>query len=400
MDLDLESNYKSSQTPKVSSIHEKVGGVTLRWKDLTLSVENKDKSVKHILKGMNGEARGGEFIAILGPSGAGKSSLLDCLAGRNKNCKGEITVNGQSWDKEVARVASYVVQDDVFYPTLTVQEHLMFQAKLRMGSSFTMEERASRVEDVLESLGLSKCRDTLIGNERVRGVSGGERKRLSFATELLTNPSLFFVDEPTSGLDSYMAETVVLELQKLAHEGRTVIATIHQPSSELYELFDRLLLIADGDVVYLDKTANAVDYFSNLGYPCPKYANPCDYFMRTLALSSNHGKDRKELDAMKQHWKNYEMENATQLTTINGQDEKQQLSELAFEAKPLNLVWQIAVLCRRNIARLVKDRIAFNARLGQNIFLSLIVGLIFLQLDNTQKGIQNFSGAIFFLVYL
>ncbi|KAF0685462.1 hypothetical protein As57867_022579, partial [Aphanomyces stellatus] len=141
----------------------------------------------------------------------------------------------------MSRYASYVMQDDVFYATLTVKEHLMFQAELRMGKTFNAVQREARVDYVINELGLTKCRDSQIGGvQDVRGLSGGERKRLSFATEILTNPSLLFVDEPTSGLDSFMAESVILQLQKLAREGRTVVATIHQPSSELFALFDQL----------------------------------------------------------------------------------------------------------------------------------------------------------------
>ncbi|EGZ16794.1 soluble type ABC transporter, partial [Phytophthora sojae] len=157
----------------------------------------------------------------------------------------------------------------MFYATITVREHLLYQARLRMGPHTTAEQHEERVDTVLEELGLAKCRDTLIGGIRVRGISGGERKRLSFATEILTNPLLLFVDEPTSGLDSYMAEAVMVQLQQLAREGRTVITTVHQPSSELFTLFDTLYLLCDGVTVYNGKASDAVAYFAELGYQCP-----------------------------------------------------------------------------------------------------------------------------------
>ncbi|GLD98850.1 hypothetical protein PINS_up007568 [Pythium insidiosum] len=220
----------------------------------------------------------------MGPSGAGKSSLLDCISGRNPKVEGSITVNGQPWSKRMKRFASYVMQDDLFYQTITVREHLIFQARLRMGKTHTVEQQEDRVNTVMEELGLTKCRDTLIGGPSLRGISGGERKRLSFAAEILTNPSLLFVDEPTSGLDSFMAETVVLQLQQLARDGRTVIATIHQPSSELFTLFDKLYLLSDGATVFHGKAADSVEYFASLGYQCPAYLNPSDYFMRQLVV--------------------------------------------------------------------------------------------------------------------
>uniref|UniRef100_K3X5A9 ABC transporter domain-containing protein n=1 Tax=Globisporangium ultimum (strain ATCC 200006 / CBS 805.95 / DAOM BR144) TaxID=431595 RepID=K3X5A9_GLOUD len=182
------------------------------------------------------------------------------------------------------RLTSYVMQDDLFYQTITVREHLVFQARLRMGATFTEEQYLNRVDTVMEELGLMKCRDTLIGGPTLRGISGGERKRLSFAAEILTNPSILFVDEPTSGLDSFMAETVVSQLQQIARDGRTVIATIHQPSSELFALFDQLYLLSDGATVYHGKGSESVQYFASLGYQCPPYLNPTDYFMRQLVV--------------------------------------------------------------------------------------------------------------------
>uniref|UniRef100_H3G7N3 ABC transporter domain-containing protein n=1 Tax=Phytophthora ramorum TaxID=164328 RepID=H3G7N3_PHYRM len=161
----------------------------------------------------------------------------------------------------------------MFYQTITVKEHLVFQAKLRMGKTFTEEQYMKRVDEVMEELGLMKCRDTLIGGISLRGISGGERKRLSFATEILTNPSILFVDEPTSGLDSFMAETVTSQLQQIARDGRTVIATIHQPSSELFALFDQLYLLSDGSPVFQGKALESVDYFASLGYACPSLMN-------------------------------------------------------------------------------------------------------------------------------
>ncbi|RLN93747.1 hypothetical protein BBJ28_00011274, partial [Nothophytophthora sp. Chile5] len=179
---------------------------------------------KLILDNVNGVARPGQLLVIMGPSGTGKSSLLDCISGR-KDSKGGlggyITINGAS--------------------TTTVREHLVFQAQLHMGKRASTQEYEKRVDEVMEQLGLVKCRDTLIGGASRRGISGGERKRLSFASEILSNPSLLFVDEPTSGLDSFMAETVVRQLQQIARDdGRTVVVTIHQLSSELFVLFDQL----------------------------------------------------------------------------------------------------------------------------------------------------------------
>ncbi|RQM12346.1 hypothetical protein B5M09_008371 [Aphanomyces astaci] len=198
------------------------------------------------------------------------------------------------------------MQDDVFYATLTVKEHLMFQAELRMGKAFNPEEREARVDYVIDELGLTKCRDSQIGGVTdVRGLSGGERKRLSFATEILTNPSLLFVDEPTSGLDSFMAESVVLQLQKLAREGRTVVATIHQPSSELFTLFDQLYLLSGGHTIYNGKACDAVAYFASQGLQYPTYMNPTNYFLRQIIVLDPYSDAATRMDVLVQAWQRH-----------------------------------------------------------------------------------------------
>ncbi|OWZ01492.1 ABC transporter [Phytophthora megakarya] len=288
------------------------------------------------------------------------------------------------------------MQDDLFYQTITVKEHLVFQAKLRMGKTFTEKQYMARVDEVMEELGLMKCRDTLIGGISLRGISGGERKRLSFATEILTNPSILFVDEPTSGLDSFMAETVVMQLQQIARCGRTVIATIHQPSSELFALFDQLYLLSDGAAVYHGKAAESVDYFASLGYPCPSLMNPTDYFMRQLVVMDKATDEAgvTRVEGLKEEWLKHQT-----LPQIDHEDflgERQ--SDCLFEDSRLEWIGQIVVLVQRNVIRFVRDRFAFHAAIFQTLFVSLVVGLIFLQLDLDQDGIQNFTGGFFFLV--
>jgi ATP-binding cassette, subfamily G (WHITE), eye pigment precursor transporter len=147
-----------------------------------------------------------------------------------------------------------VLQVDLFIGTLTVREHLIFQSQLRMDRHFSFEDRMRRVEEVITEIGLTKCADTMIGIPgRIKGISGGEMKRLAFASEVLTNPPLMFCDEPTSGLDAFMAQNVVSVLRDMAARGKTVIVTIHQPSSEVFAMFDRLLLMSEGRVAYLGK---------------------------------------------------------------------------------------------------------------------------------------------------
>lgn len=216
---------------------------------------------------VNGIAYPGELLAILGSSGAGKTTLLNALTFRSSN---KVTVSGMrcingipATSNALISQSAYVQQDDLFIGNLTVKEHLVFQALVRMDKHISYEQRMTRVNEVISELALSKCQNTKIGIPgRVKGISGGEKKRLSFAAEVLTNPSLMFCDEPTSGLDSFMALNVVQVLKQLALTGKTVICTIHQPSSELYAMFDKLLLMAEGRIAFLGTPEEADVFFT------------------------------------------------------------------------------------------------------------------------------------------
>ncbi|KAG1660600.1 Protein white [Nymphon striatum] len=240
---------------------------------------------------VNGEAKPGEIVAIMGSSGSGKTTLLNVL--NRKNCgsfkvSGSIRVNNKKMDKKFAKLSAYVQQDDLFYPTLTVKEHLKFQAALRMDRHIRHEERMSKVDKVIIDFGLKKCENTKIGGVLLqmvfKGISGGEKKRLAIASEVLTNPSVLFLDEPTSGLDSFMAESVIDSLINLARLGRTVICTIHQPSSQLFSKFDKLMLLSNGRVAFFGSLTDAEVFFSQCGLACPRLFNPADHYIYSLAV--------------------------------------------------------------------------------------------------------------------
>ncbi|WAQ93839.1 WHITE-like protein [Mya arenaria] len=160
---------------------------------------------------------------------------------------GDIRGNGVDVGSGIRNISAYVQQDDLFIATMTVKEHLTFRALLRMVNEVSRSRRLERVQEVIKELGLTKCQDNMIGDPgRLKGISGGEMRRLSFASEFLTNPPLLFCDEPTSGLDSFMAEKIVQTLKVMADKGKTIVCTIHQPSSEVCALFDHLLIMAEG----------------------------------------------------------------------------------------------------------------------------------------------------------
>jgi ABC-type multidrug transport system ATPase subunit len=206
--------------------------VSLEWQDVRYVVHGKP-APKVILDGVSGKLEVGKLLAIMGPSGSGKTSLLNALAGRvpvtNKEdtLAGRVLVGGVP-QADMSKVSAYVMQDDNLFALSTVFETLMFAAQLRLPASVSLQEKQDVVNAVIAKLGLNPARDTIIGNARSRGVSGGERKRVSIGVELLHNPPMVFLDEPTSGLDSFQAQSVMETLRSLASSGHTVVCSIHQ----------------------------------------------------------------------------------------------------------------------------------------------------------------------------
>lgn len=224
------------------------------------------KNLIHFFFSVNGVAYPGELLAIMGSSGAGKTTLLNTLTFRSASSleiSGTRAVNGYPVSSNTMTcLSAYVQQEDLFIGNLTVREHLIFQALVRMDREIPYRQRMIRVDEVISELALTKCQNTMIGVPGIKkGISGGEMKRLAFASEVLTDPPLMFCDEPTSGLDSFMAQNVVSVLKSMAKKGKTVICTIHQPSSEMFELFDKILLMAEGRVAFLGRTDDACLFF-------------------------------------------------------------------------------------------------------------------------------------------
>lgn len=265
---------------------EFVGDVSARltWKDLTVVVILSNGDTQNVLEKLSGYAEPGTFTALMGPSGSGKSTLLDALSGRlaaNAFMSGTILLNGRK-AKLSFGTAAYVTQDDNLIGTLTVRETISYSARLRLPDRMPWSDKRALVESTIVEMGLQECADTVIGNWHLRGVSGGERRRVSIAIEILMRPRLLFLDEPTSGLDSASAFFVTQTLRALSRDGRTVIASIHQPSSEVFELFDRLYLLSGGKTVYFGQASEAYEFFAQTGFPCPALRNPSDHFLRCI----------------------------------------------------------------------------------------------------------------------
>jgi ABC-type multidrug transport system ATPase subunit len=249
---------------------------------------------KTILQPITATFQAGSLNVIMGPSGSGKTSLLNAMALRLRNSPGtryrpygDMTFNGSVPSDSVIRsVCSYVCQDDdALLPSLTVRETLQFSARLRLPSFMTAVQKKQRAEEVLLKLGLKDCADNLVGSDLIKGISGGEKRRVSIAVQILTDPRVLLLDEPTSGLDAFTASSIMEVLQGLASEGRTLILTIHQSRSELFQQFGNVLLLArGGSPVYTGNASGMLPHFSSLGFPCPTTTNPADFALDLVTV--------------------------------------------------------------------------------------------------------------------
>ncbi|KAK3882731.1 hypothetical protein Pcinc_012936 [Petrolisthes cinctipes] len=367
---------------------------------------------KHILKDVSGVCRPGELLAIMGASGAGKTTLLNVLTHRNNDklrINGDLFVNGRRVNPdELTSRSAYVQQDDLFIGTLTVREQLVFQAMLRMDRHLSHEQRMNRVDEVISELGLARCGDTKIGVPgRIKGISGGEMKRLAFACEVLTNPPLMFCDEPTSGLDSFMAQNVVAVMKNMAERGKTIISTIHQPSSEVYAMFDRVLLMAEGRVAFLGEVDAAYQFFDRIGLPCPPNYNPADFFISTLAVQP--GKEdgcRKAITMICDEYEKSEegisvlkavAENSKE---VEGQEGYNSLADVEVRKSPYKASWwtQFRNVLWRSWLEVVREPMLIKVRFLQVLIIALLIGTIYFGQQLTQEGITNINGALFLLL--
>ncbi|PSS30140.1 ABC transporter G family member 11 like [Actinidia chinensis var. chinensis] len=397
-------------TPPLSPPQPRVvckgNGLFLTWKDLCVTVAGQKGGHRAILEGMTGYVQPNEVLAIMGPSGSGKSTLLDALAGRlgsNTRQTGEILINGRKQTLAFG-TSAYVTQDDTLMTTLTVKEAVYYSAQLQLPDSMSRDGKKERAEKTIRDMGLQDAMDTRIGGWSTKGLSGGQKRRVSICIELLTHPKLLFLDEPTSGLDSAASYHVMSRIIRLSQQERTVIASIHQPSSEVFELFHNLCLLSCGRTIYFGSTSTANEFFTLNGFSCPPMRNPSDHYLRTI---------NKDFDVDIEQGLGVKMSTVEVINTLvksyKSSEIYQQVQQQVYEICPKNgeileekcsqagFITQCLVLTKRSFVNMYRDLGYYWLRLAIYIALCLCVGTIFYDIGSSYGSIQARGSMLMFV---
>ena len=291
------------------------------------------------------------------------------------------------------------------YPHLSVRETLLLAANFYLPDDTSNETKDDLITDIIMELGLRKCADTNIGNNRVRGVSGGERKRASIAVQLISDPAVLFLDEPTSGLDAFQAQSVMECMKNLAGSGRLVISVIHQPRSSIFSMFDQLLLLSEGYAVYLGQADLADEYFNRVGYCCPIEFNPADYFLDILS-PDNRSEERIAQSSTRiiELAKRWEEESQSLSAKDENKNKEKKILEkditpVINSSRSFSRNYKIfSLLCWRSWSEAVRNRFGNFMKLFVSILFSLILGGIYSNSGHGQKAYHNHIGLLFFVL--
>ncbi|KAG1690166.1 hypothetical protein DVH05_028714 [Phytophthora capsici] len=374
LDREIQIKYERIRNPCV-----------LSWSDLSYTVKGKKTpelpwGTKTILDRVSGRCAPGELTAIMGPSGSGKTTLVDLLADRisSGDVSGLIEVNGtERVGKTFRAVTSYVAQEDTLLGSFTVVETMRMAAKLSLPNTVTSHEIEIRVEDVMDAMGLGTARDTLVGDIFRKGLSGGQKRRLSIAIELLSNPSILILDEPTSGLDSSAAHNVMKFIVKLCAEGKTVVCTIHQPSSLVYDMFTNVVVLSAGQTVYCGPRSKMIPHFASTGYDCPQYMNPAEYF---ISLVNTDFDDHAEVPKLVYTYSKSDTNKQIQERISRDRATLKHLPDI--RKRPPSALRQFGVLMYRNTLNNIRNPGIYWIRLFMYFCLSFMVGTMYLSTND------------------
>lgn len=356
------------------------------WSNLTLTLNNG----KVLLDDACGSISESGLYALMGPSGLGKTTLLNCLAFRSRpgssNLSGEICINNEEATlNKIKQLSSYVEQEDSLIGSLNVHETVDYCAKF---AGIDSAHRKDLVTKTIKSLGLTGQLKVRIGTPIEKGISGGQKRRVSIASQMITSPSILFLDEPTSGLDSVASREVISTIKQVAKENNMiVICSIHQPSTYTFELFDKVIFLSRGKTVYNGKVEDVVNYFESVGHPMPSYMNPAEYVLDLI--NTDFDTNGEILDELVAKWKDKESDHQDMYKL-----ESDPIELSTFSTS--NEIKNIGTLISRSLVKAIRDVLAYYIRLVMYLGLAILMGTVWLRLGKDQKNIQPFINAIFF----
>mmetsp|Transcript_25681 Transcript_25681/g.82935 ORF Transcript_25681/g.82935 Transcript_25681/m.82935 type:complete len:560 (+) Transcript_25681:80-1759(+) len=379
----------------------KVLPISMEWSDISVTVRVggmlKTKALKQILAPTSGSASPGDLLAIMGPSGSGKTTLLDALANRIASSKveGTVTFNGSAFSaSERHQHISYVSQDDSLLGVFTVTETLQQAARFCYGYSQSSAQLKAVIEEAIETVGLRSAAHTVVGDIFRKGLSGGQKRRLSLAVELVKKPSILIIDEPTSGLDSASAYGIMHNLTLLCKVGHTIVTTIHQPSSEIYQMFDQFMLLSRGKTLYSGPASGSVGHFSAMGYPCPEYNNPADFFLSLV--NNDFPLHPCDLTAVESAYQSSAILKAAldKISSVRASP----TPVLPSAAKLMGVGADFVTLCKRNLTNNMRNPGIYWVRFAMYTMLSLMIGFMYWDLGDarTASSITSRVSVLFF----
>uniref|UniRef100_A0A8C6KF27 ATP-binding cassette sub-family G member 5 n=1 Tax=Nothobranchius furzeri TaxID=105023 RepID=A0A8C6KF27_NOTFU len=379
------------------TVSERVGP----WWDLPSC---RKRWTRQILNDVSFHVDSGQIMGILGNSGSGKTTLLDAISGRigsHGTLLGEVFINGRKLKREEYQDCfSYVLQSDNLLSYLTVEETLTYTAQLALQNHSTVAIK-EKVSAVMAELSLSHVAHSVIGGRVFPGISGGERRRVSIASQLLQDPRVILLDEPTTGLDSMTANQIVVLLAELARRNRIVIVTIHQPRSELFRVFSRIAIMSQGQMVFCGQPEDMVNFFSQCGYECPEYCNPFDIYVDFTSVDTRSSeREAATFSRMHEITSSYQRSDIYQ-NMLDLMKQSLQASDkpaIPFKSKESpNGAAKLEVLFRRTVRNLSRDRMGVLMRLSQNLIYGFFVAFFIMHLDmNVTKGaVQDRIGIIY-----
>ncbi|KAK6197483.1 ATP-dependent ABC transporter [Scheffersomyces amazonensis] len=390
------------------------GNIDITIKNLTFLVQKKNlwrKTVldKLLLDNINSRFSGSKVNVIMGPSGSGKTTLLNYLSNRLPKSQGSVFKstgdielnNFQPISREqLSQASAYVTQhDNSLIHNLTVRETLYYQARIRLPVK-QHNDIPFIINDLIRKTGLIDCADKLIGSEYVKGISGGEKRRVSIAIQLLSRPKILFLDEPTSGLDSATACKILQLLETLAEENRTtIIMTIHQPNDEMFRRFGSLLLLARGGKVIFNGSIDHIrPYFDSLNYSIPAGVNMADYILDLISKKVDEDKQdsQNRITSLIHEWKYHKNNNQGNAhDDIEVQVKSHKIINISdYYHKRLPLYVTFLTVAERQVLTSYRSKDVIFSRAGQTIFLTIVHTLFFSPLRNSQEGISNRLGLI------